>query len=770
MVNYKVRLTNQTTFVTSTFDGNSFCQYTDRLNNVDEASVKLPASTPETRELFEVGINNKVEILKNGVVEFTGYPVGKSFLDGGGISLRCVSKLALLSRDGYDADEKWIKKPTSVIAGDIISDGGFNAGTIENAFTLDFKAKVSSSYLNVLQNLRKKTNQDLYFKDSDSTVNLVDHKGSETSVMTLNDGLDFVNPIFDQLEPKGNKIIVYGSGVGNQRIVSEYPAHGQNSDSQTNWGLIVHTETDPTIVSTLEANKLADVLAIVYGSAIKSYKFDLVNPSLDLESGDVITLNSLEKDIISEEVRISEIERGCIGGNEFLTLTVANKEYSQVFKKRNEVLGGTNRKVRDTDTYTDGSENTLNYVNAQNSSMNDTKEIILNLAPEDVLDFAGNPRINSVTVDYKIEGALQNTAYGINNDSTINGDGLALEVHDAKTTFYGASVYTTDLPITTAITDMTFLNIDGETYLFMCRGSSTQALVYKYDKANSKEWDIETGNLDNISNMNNCSSFEYNDETYLYVTGGASNMVLFVWRSGAWQFTSDYSDGTIQEDGLPVGQQNNPDVFWDNGKLYCLVADDDYLTTGNSRLVFYQYSFTGEVWIASATNTLLEGLPYTELNNTSVVGLIKHNTYTHLGRLYMIHIVDASGIIDLKHYIWNYDSWELATDAEIPYTMQVDGLTDSNYDEAGAVCVGYVSNNLMYMYYDSSGFPVARVTRNTFQLLNQEWFDGLEGYNLPLSDFDSAGVYKIIYSSNILSATLLDYATINVNIKHQKTN
>ncbi len=220
--------------------------------------------------------------------------------------------------------------------------------------------------------------------------------------MTLNDYIDISNLGFDSIEPIGNVITVYGKGDGDNQIISESTS-GRNTSSITTFGEIEKPIRDPTIMSVSEANRLADILATKYGSELKVYTFSVNNPSQDLVSGDVIIISAPEKGILGEEVRIVGIKRGMRNGNEFLELEVTNKEYSELLKSSDKLIGDIQRNALDNQTYMQGTTNTLTFTGQINATSAAPLRIVGNLTEDFIEDEAGNIRVNSFTVDYDID-------------------------------------------------------------------------------------------------------------------------------------------------------------------------------------------------------------------------------------------------------------------------------------------------------------------------------------------------------------------------------
>ena len=411
--------------------------YTDKLNDLNQGKINLSGTSESKRSLIEEG--STVEIKRNGTLEFAGEVVGTSYLDGGAVSARCNGAEFEMSKDhGEYSGSTWTSVASKTIYQEIIGEFRLlSLGTIDTGVTLDFKATETSSYFNVIRNLQSKTNQDMsidysttpYFK-----VSILDHKGSSTSVETLNDGIDITNLQVDRSLPKGNKILVYGKGDGENQIKSVYPTAGQNATSQSAFGVIVWIERDPTVVSVDEANKLADVLAAAYGVATKIYRFDLANPSKDYVSGDVITLNSKAKDLDNEEVRIVGIERGMRSGKEYMTLQVTSKEYSKLLKTRDIVLGEIQRNGRDDQTYMQGTTNILTFSEMINGNNSAPLRVKSYLEESFIKDEVGNLRVNSFTLDYDVDPFRSGvgTASETNIAPSLSGGETDSHKHDAS--------------------------------------------------------------------------------------------------------------------------------------------------------------------------------------------------------------------------------------------------------------------------------------------------------------------------------------------------
>lgn len=405
--------------------------YTDRLNLTDEAVVNIPGSSPESRAFVKSG--TIVIIQRNNVIEFYGKIIGFSFLDAGGISARCKD----FTFDG--AKKKALKKTYASTASASIYTEQINhwnssyLGTIATGVDIDFQAENSSSSLNILSNLRKKSDQDIEKVYSTQKINIVNHKGSSTSVLTFNDYIDIADLGHDSQEPIGNVITVYGKGSGENQIISE-SSEGRNAASISSFGEIEKTERDLTIVSVDESNRLANVLAAKLGEETKSYTFRVNNPNQSVVSGDVIILNSKEKDLVAVEVRIVGMKRGLRQGIEFLEMEVANKEYSELVRGTDKLMGDIRLNNIDQQTYNQDTANTMTFSGLINATSTAPLRVVGNLPSSFIKDEVGNIRVNSFTLDYDIDPFRSSVGTASEDDiaPSLNPGSTDSHKHDAS--------------------------------------------------------------------------------------------------------------------------------------------------------------------------------------------------------------------------------------------------------------------------------------------------------------------------------------------------
>lgn len=507
--------------------------YSKKLNEVNEGKFDYSSTTPLLRTLTKLG--GYVIVYKNGSIDFVGKIIGNAKLDGGGISIRTQGWESNMSNDsGIYPNSPYSSTPSSTIATEIINESPASLGTIDSGITMDFRIAESTTYHSALENLRKKTAQDIWYDYSaypNVTANLVDHQGSTTSKYTFNDGMDINNLDYSTSKPKGNKILVYGKGDGNNQIKSEYPAHGYDSASQTAYGPILYIERDSTIVSVKEANQLADKIITAYKDPIKYYWFEINNPNTEISEGDVITLNSADKDLDSEEVRVSGIQRTVGGSSEILSVQVTNKENSELLTKRDKLIGKIQANQSNSDTYMQGTTNVLTFsqmINANSSAPLRIKSYL----PEDFIkDEVGNLRVNSFTIDYDVDpfrkgvgnATQQNVAPSVNGNSGSTQPGVSGSSSSTEPGVYGNSG---DLS--------TWEYVGGSsTSTYTCYSGQWTTVAAVYPGGNYLNQSL-SANIWVLGNSGGAEDIEIrigNDHVYGYIEPGVSGSGGTVWAT-----------------------------------------------------------------------------------------------------------------------------------------------------------------------------------------------------------------------------------------------
>ncbi len=321
--------------------------YTDQLNRMNQASLRFSGIGAIRKGLLEVG--SKVEILRNGTREFFGLIQEINFLSGGAVVANVQGfEVWLALENGAYAGSPWAATASATIATAVIGESNeFTAGTIEAGSSIDFRAQNTDSLYNVLSNLVRKTQQDIGIDYINLEVDVLDHKGSSTSVATLNAGIEISNVRIDHFYPRGNIIRVIGSSEGETKITG----FAEDATSKTTYGNITLEIRDRTISTTAEANLLADAELAINKDPIKVYDFDVNNFNLNIVSGDVLTLNARSQGIAAESVRAVGVQRGVQGNEEFMILQVTNTEHARSLKRRNELVSEIEKASRQNEDY-----------------------------------------------------------------------------------------------------------------------------------------------------------------------------------------------------------------------------------------------------------------------------------------------------------------------------------------------------------------------------------------------------------------------------------
>lgn len=395
--------------------------YTDNLNSINESNLVFSGSGELKRSL--IGPGSIVKIYRNGTIEFQGLVDDIEYYDGGAMNVHASGyEVWLAKENGSYSSSPWTATASATIASAVIAESTyFTSGTIEAGTSIDFRATISDSLWNVLSNLISKTAQDIGIDYSDLEVDILDHKGSSTSVETLNAGIQIGDVRITSSYPIGNDIRVYGQSEGETRIQSD-AAQGQDAMSKLTYGTIRYIIEDRTITTVAEANLLANAEVARLKDPRKIYQFDVLNPAKDWVSGDVLTLNAKSQGVSAEEVRIVQIKRGIKKDAEFLEVEVTNKEFSEKSKTRDEVVAELEKKYRDSTTYDSFQSEYTNQVNTTTSIggvidvypssldlngyvlfnalslVNDSGNLLI--SADDVLELAG---ANGIVVDNEID-------------------------------------------------------------------------------------------------------------------------------------------------------------------------------------------------------------------------------------------------------------------------------------------------------------------------------------------------------------------------------
>ena len=405
MSEFIINATNTSGDTGSIFGADFF--YSDKLNELNKANIKIDSTDVKTRELIEVG--TKIEIKRNGTREFFGLVDADDIVDGGGLNIEIDGfEIWLGKENGAYANSPYKATASATIFTQIIAESNeFTIGTVDTGLNIDFRIALTDSLWNAGSNLAKKVSQDIQIDYTNFQVDLLDNRGSLTSVAVLNDGVEIRNIRVSRSYPLGNRILVYGKGDGENQIISEYPAHGKDATSQVTFGIVTRPVIDRTIVSVAEANILADAEVLITKDPQKIYDFDVLDLTIPMATGDIITLNAKDKGLNNEIVRIVGIERGERAGIEFMKLQVTNAAYSFLIRKRNDILGQILKKQRDTDSYMQGAGNTLNWRSEGNADASTPHNNTFTITNRMIFDEANNRRVNNFTVDYDVHDKFE---------------------------------------------------------------------------------------------------------------------------------------------------------------------------------------------------------------------------------------------------------------------------------------------------------------------------------------------------------------------------
>ncbi|HHE65004.1 MAG TPA: hypothetical protein ENL09_03175, partial [Bacteroidetes bacterium] len=228
--------------------------YSDKLNDINEANIRISGTSETKRTLLEIG--SEVFIYKDGTLEFHGLLDNIDYLKGGAISCHASGwEIWLVKENGSYSSSPYSSTASATIFSDIIgeasqpSSDSFSAGTIETGTNIDFRIYETDSLWNGLKSLINETQQDIQIDYANTEVDILDHKGSATSVATFNEGIQISDLRASQGYPQANKVIVYGKGDGENQIKSDVSSHGNDSTSQTTYGIITKIIKKPTILS-----------------------------------------------------------------------------------------------------------------------------------------------------------------------------------------------------------------------------------------------------------------------------------------------------------------------------------------------------------------------------------------------------------------------------------------------------------------------------------------------------------------------------------------
>jgi len=376
-------------------------RYTKNLNEVNEAELKFSGTGATTRQLLRIGAT--VTIYKNGTIDFQGLIDNTDYFIGGTVVFHASGwEVWLAKENGTYSNSPWNGTASATIFSELIAESAYiNAGTINAGFSMDFRLATSTSLFNAISNLANKTSQDISMDYTASPVemSILNHVGSTTSVAVLNEGKEISNVRRSIGYPRGNNIIVWGKGDGDNQI------KGSDSDgtSIAAYGTITMNVVDKSIMTTGEANRLASAELALNKDPPNIYDFELTNPDRDdLSLGDVITLNALDQDVNNDEVRIVGIEEGEQGSDIYITLQTTNPELKTLMKTKNKIIARLKKEKQDDQTYMQGNSVTNEWGAGINGDSSHAAKVGFYVPPEfDTED--GSLDVRWMKCDYDID-------------------------------------------------------------------------------------------------------------------------------------------------------------------------------------------------------------------------------------------------------------------------------------------------------------------------------------------------------------------------------
>jgi len=370
--------------------------YTNNLNDVNEAEIKLSGSGKTKRGLLQIGAT--VYIYRNGVLEFKGLIDNTDYFVGGTVVFHASGwEVWLAKENGTYNNSPWEDTASATIFGQIIGESTkFTAGTINAGFNTDFRLSESQSLWNGIGNLATKTSQDISINYTTNVISILNHLGSSSIVATLNEGIQISNLRRSVGLPRGNRVTVYGKGDGNSQIKA-------TRQDLSLYGRIDKTVVDRSIVSNSEAGKLADAELAMNKDPPNIYDFELNNPEYTgISLGDHIELNALDMDVEQEQVRIVGIERGRVGASEFCSLQLTNPEMKHLMRTKGKVLAELQKKQTDDTTYMQGNLNVLAFSEMINANNTAPLRVFAYLPSFLIYDEIGRNTVNLFNLDYEV--------------------------------------------------------------------------------------------------------------------------------------------------------------------------------------------------------------------------------------------------------------------------------------------------------------------------------------------------------------------------------
>jgi len=376
-------------------------KYSKQLNQVNEAELKFSATGATNRALLQIGA--EVTIYKDGTIDFIGLIDTTDYFIGGTVVFHASGYETWLAKEnGTYTNSPWTSTASATIFAAIITESSYlSAGTINTGFDTDYRLAGSQSLFNAISNLANKTTQDISidYTASPVEISILDHVGSATSVAVWNEAKEITNLRRSVGYPRGNSIIVYGKGDGDNQIKGT----ASDATSIAAYGTITKIVTDRSAMSDDEANSLAAAELALNKDPPNIYDFELTNPEMTgFVLGDVVTLNALDQDVNNDDVRIVGIEEGENKGEAYITLQTTNPELKTLMRTRNKYLAKIQKDHQDDNTYMQGSGNQNLFGSGINAKTGQSLKIPFYISGSMVSE-SGALNITAINVSYDLD-------------------------------------------------------------------------------------------------------------------------------------------------------------------------------------------------------------------------------------------------------------------------------------------------------------------------------------------------------------------------------
>jgi len=605
-------------------------RYDVNLNQINEAELKFSGTSESTRSLLIIG--STVYIYKNGTLSFKGLIDNTDYFVGGTVVFHASGWEVWLAKENGDySSSPWTSTASATIFSSIIGESNYlDAGTIDAGFSVDFRLTKSQSIWNSVSNLANKTTQDVSidYTVSPVEISVLNHVGSSTSVAVLNEGKEVTNFRRSIGYPRGNHILVFGKGDGDNQIKGE----AEDATSIAAYGRIKKIILDPSVISTAEGNKLADAELALNKDPPNIYDFDLTNPEYSgLSLGDVITLNALDQDVVNEEVRIVGIEEGGIKGKQYITLQTTNPNLKTLMKTKNKVIAQIIKEQNDANTYMQGSGNANTWGAGINAKTDYPLKIGFYLSASYIHDEAGNKNVKEFTVSYDIDE--YKTQYG---DASFDGGDPQVQNSSANTepTVENSSGSTSPSVINdSGSTSPSVINDSGRTSPSVSGNSGSNWMGSSIGSNSRSNVSCSSGSWTTVASVNTTNT----DKTLyanFYVagdSGGPEDIQIKLENTGFWTYNDaqygTYMDGFRNDSfhevhAIAAGRNDYNDSIVVRVKPYGAIVVDGYLS-------IYEADHSHDDGSYAASNHSHDDGTYAAINHSHDDGSYAASNHSH---------------------------------------------------------------------------------------------------------------------------------------------